>query len=306
MKETVLECIHLKKKLGHRLILKDINLTLNSGEIYGLIGENGAGKTTTLKIITGLMKSDAGKICLFGNAEKLSESRKQIGALVELPALFPNMSAYQNLKTLCIQNGYSYDKIVPILHETGLNPNDKTKAQHYSLGMKQRLGIAMSLLGNPSIVILDEPLNGLDPSGIFDFKNLISNLNQKRNISFLISSHMLTELFQMSTKFGFIQDGITLKQLSKEELSGQLLTYIHLFTDDSNNLYKIIQSNYPQIEMINIITDKEISLYTSDKKIILELLDHFSSLIKDTQYHTESLENFYIRTISKKQKEVIL
>lgn len=252
------------------------------------------------------MKADTGKISLFGNAEKLSESRKKIGALVELPALFPNMSAYQNLKTLCIQNDYSYEQIIPILHETGLNPNNKTKAQHYSLGMKQRLGIAMSLLGNPSIVILDEPLNGLDPSGIFDFKNLISNLNQKRNISFLISSHMLTELFQMSTKFGFIQDGITLKQLSKEELSGQLLTYVHLFTNDSNNLYKIIQSNYPQIEMINIITDKEISLYTSDKKIILELLEHFSSLITDTQYHTESLENFYMRTISKKQKEGIL
>ncbi len=303
MSDTIMECNHLKKKLGHTIVLKDINLTLRKGEIYGLIGENGAGKTTTLKIITGLLKEDSGKISLLGTTEKLSNSRKKIGALVEIPALFPDMSAYQNLKTLCIQNGYNPQNILPILKEVGLDVENRTKVRHYSLGMKQRLGIAMSIIGNPILVILDEPLNGLDPTGIFDIRNLIYKLNQKSGITFLISSHMLTELYQVSTKFGFIHNGITVSQLTKDELSKQLLTFTDLVTNDVIKLKKMINLKYPNVKIMDVINSNELRLCEPDKELLQKILCNFSEYITGTQYHTESLEDFYMRTMTSTKKE---
>lgn len=306
MNEIILECTHLKKSLRRKEILRDINLDLSKGEIYGLIGENGAGKTTTLKIITGLLKADSGKISLLNTTSRLSIQRKQIGALIETPALFPDMTAYQNLKTICIQNGYNKQKILPTLQMVGLDIRNKTKVQHYSLGMKQRLGIAISIIGEPTFVILDEPLNGLDPTGILEFKNLIYKLNHEKGISFLISSHMLTELYQISTKFGFIQNGVTINQLTKNELASHLQTFTHLFTNDADNLKALIISKYPQLKSINIISPNELRLYDDNKELLSEIYNNFSKYISSIQYYTESLEDYYIRTITNSKKVGVL
>lgn len=223
--ENILSTNQLTKEYQGFKAVDSINLTLNEGDIYGFIGRNGAGKTTTLKMIAGLAKPTNGDFSLFGIPYENLITQKaysQVGCLIEEPGLYLDMSAFDNvyLKCLCMginDKGYAKE----LLRLVDLDPQNKKKAKGFSLGMKQRLGIAIALVGEPKLIILDEPTNGLDPQGILEIRNTILKLNKEKNITFIISSHILGELSKMATRYGIIDKGKLIRELTAEELNDQ-------------------------------------------------------------------------------------
>lgn len=211
------------KSFGNKEILKGLNINVPKGAIYGLVGKNGAGKTTFMRIISGLQKESKGEYKLFGvsSGEKnIRNARKRIGAVIESPALYPNMTSGENIKQQMMLLGIpSLKEVDRILLQVGLNPDDKTKVKDMSVGQKQKLGIAMAFAGNPDLIILDEPMNGLDPEGIIDLRETILRLNREKDITFIISSHILSELSKIATDYGFIRDGKIIEEISHKALS---------------------------------------------------------------------------------------
>ncbi len=225
--DYVLQTFNLTKKYKKHFAVHNVNMHISKGDIYGFVGENGSGKTTVIRLITGLIFPYAGKFELFGVSNEsgdIHKVKKQIGAVVETPSVYKNMSAYDNLKMQSDIIGIKDDnKIREVLAEVGLSDlyGDKKHAGDFSLGMRQRLGIAMALLGDPEFLILDEPMNGLDPAGIVGIRELILQLNREKNITFLISSHILTELSLIATKYGIISKGKLIQEITAEELKKQ-------------------------------------------------------------------------------------
>ena len=217
MNEIILETHNLTKKYKSFVALDNANIQISKGDIYGLIGRNGAGKTTLMKLITTLANKTSGDFKLFGKKDtELTETKRRIGCLIENPAFFPNLSAVENLKYYAIQKGIVDKKqIDETINLVGLTEAKKKKFKTYSLGMKQRLGIALALVGFPNLVILDEPLNGLDPQGIVEFRKIIARLNSERKITFIISSHILGELSKIATDYVIIHNGVLIEQISK-------------------------------------------------------------------------------------------
>ena len=222
--ENILSTNALCKRYKKQMAVNRVNMHIDRGDIYGFVGENGSGKTTVIRLITGLIFPTSGSFQLFGADNRSSEigkARSQVGAIVESPSIYMNMSAYDNLKTQCALYGIDDDeKIRAVLQDVGLEAlyNDKKYARNFSLGMRQRLGIAMALLGDPQFLILDEPMNGLDPAGIVEIRELILKLNRERGITFLISSHILTELSLIATKYGIISKGRLIKEITAQQL----------------------------------------------------------------------------------------
>lgn len=218
MTEYVLETKDLTKKYSKKAVVDNLNIKIRKGDIYGFIGKNGAGKTTTIKMISGLANPTSGEVRLFGSSD-LAEGRKKIGTIIENPAIYPYMSARQNIEVQRIMKGID-DKAITdqILDIVGLSGAGNKKAKKFSLGMKQRLAIAIALVGSPEFLILDEPINGLDPIGIKDIRNLILKLTQEAGITVLISSHILGELMKIATCYGIIKDGKMVKQITAEEM----------------------------------------------------------------------------------------
>ena len=212
----------LTKKYGKKYALHNLNLTVNKGDIYALVGPNGAGKTTFMRISTGLARLTSGKFSVFGSdfsTEIPLGTGHRIGALIEEPGLLMSLSGYENLRAKCIllkrdEPHYIHD----LLRLVSLENDKDKKVKNYSLGMKQRLSIAMALVDEPEFLILDEPINGLDPQGILLVRNLITDLNKEKGMTFIISSHILSELSIIATKYGFIKDGRMLIEISAEEL----------------------------------------------------------------------------------------
>ena len=220
MNEIILETHNLTKKYKSFVALDNANIQISKGDIYGLIGRNGAGKTTLMKLITTLANKTSGDFKLFGKKDtELTETKRRIGCLIENPAFFPNLSAVENLKYYAIQKGIVDKKqIDETINLVGLTEAKKKKFKTYSLGMKQRLGIAFAILDNPDFIILDEPINGLDPIGISELRDLFKKLNEERNITILISSHILNELYQVANKFCIIEKGRVIKEITKQQL----------------------------------------------------------------------------------------
>jgi ABC-2 type transport system ATP-binding protein len=222
----ILKTHSLTKRYRKTVALDKVNITIQQGDIYGFIGKNGAGKTTLIRVITGIAEPTSGGFALFGENDprKLPRLRKRMAAVVESPALHLNLSAYQNLKLQCILLGLPqphHQAIEAVLLKVDLASlliEKNKKAKNFSLGMRQRLGIAMALLSNPEFLILDEPNNGLDPEGIRDLRELLLKLNQQEGLTLLISSHMLTELAKLATRYGFIDRGKLIKEISAETL----------------------------------------------------------------------------------------
>lgn len=218
MTEYVLETKDLTKKYSKKAVVDNLNIKIRKGDIYGFIGKNGAGKTTTIKMIAGLANPTSGSVSLFGS-DNLADGRKKIGTIIENPAIYPYMNARQNIEVQRILKGVDDKSIVDqILDIVGLSGAGNKKAKKFSLGMKQRLAIAIALVGSPELLILDEPINGLDPIGIKDIRNLILKLTQEAGITVLISSHILGELMKIATCYGIIKDGKLVKQMTAEEL----------------------------------------------------------------------------------------
>lgn len=222
--DYVLRTFDLTKRYKRHLAVNQANITICKGDIYGFVGENGSGKTTIIRLITGLIFPQSGSFELFGisnNSKDISIARRRIGAIVETPSVYQNMSAYDNLKMQCTILGTGDDKrIRQVLNEVGLGElyGEKKHVGNFSLGMRQRMGIAMALLGDPEFLILDEPMNGLDPAGIVEIRELILKLNRERGITFLISSHILTELSLVATKYGIISKGRIIEEITAAQL----------------------------------------------------------------------------------------
>lgn len=220
LSELLLSTRGLTKQYGRHKAVDQVNLHIKKGAIYGFIGRNGAGKTTCLKMIGGLAKPTSGEIEMFGyKGKELNQIRSRVGCLIEAPGLYGSMDAYSNLKIKCElfgikKQGYIED----ILKTVGLENVGKKKTKHFSLGMKQRLGIGLALVGEPDLLVLDEPINGLDPQGIAEVRDTIQRLRDERNMTILISSHILEELSKIATDYGIIHNGSLLQELTREEL----------------------------------------------------------------------------------------
>lgn len=215
---VILRTNHITKRYSHRPVVSDLSMTIHKGDIYGFIGKNGAGKTTLIRMITGLAKPSDGNILLFGKPDLL-EGRARIGTVIESPAFYPGMTARENLITQCRLLGINdLTQVDDILELVGLDDTGKKKARNFSLGMRQRLAIALALIGNPELLILDEPTNGLDPEGIKEIRELILRLNKERKITVLISSHILGELSKFATRYGIIHQGKLIEEFTEEEL----------------------------------------------------------------------------------------
>lgn len=248
---TVLKTYGLSKQYKGLFAVRDASMTINEGDIYGFVGENGSGKTTIIRLITGLVHPDEGSFELFGvmnTNPKITEARRKIGAIVESPSIYRNMSAPDNLRMQCTLLGIEADedKISSALSEVGLEAlaASKKRAGDFSLGMRQRLGIAMALLGEPRFIILDEPMNGLDPAGIVEIRELILKLNREAGITFLISSHILTELSLVANKYGIISGGHIIKEITAEELRGACGKYTFIKAADPDALLGIAGELY--------------------------------------------------------------
>ena len=216
--EYVIETNGLTKKYGEKLAVNKASVHVRKGDIYGLIGKNGAGKTTLMKLLLGLAVPQSGEIKLFGNSD-LNLSRKKIGSLIEAPVIFKNETAFENMKRFSILAPTTDEEIKRILDLVGIGNTGAKKAGAFSLGMKQRLGVGIALLGDPEILILDEPINGLDPAGIKEVRAMIVELNG-RGITFMISSHILDELGKIATNYGIMHAGI-LEEISAAELAAK-------------------------------------------------------------------------------------
>ena len=227
----VIETKNLTKKFPNKLAVDHIDMHVQKGDIYGLIGRNGAGKTTAMKMILGTLFPSEGSITLFGDTN-LSKQRKRIGSLIEAPGLYRGCTAYENMKRFSLLYGGTEEDIKELLEFVGLANTGKMKAGHFSLGMKQRLGIALALLGNPEILVLDEPVNGLDPAGIKEIRDIIHKLNKEKGITFVVSSHLLDELGKIATRYGILSDGQLVDEISAYELQERCKTCLIIETDN--------------------------------------------------------------------------
>ena len=297
--EYVLKTNALSKHYKDFKALNGITMSVPKGSIYGFVGRNGAGKTTLIRLICGMQFPTDGEFEIYGvknNDPAITDSRKRIGAVVETPSLFPEMTAQDNLKYQYRLLGLpSFDGISELLKLVGLENTGKKKAKDFSLGMRQRLGIAVALCGNPDFLILDEPINGLDPQGIIEIRELILRLNQERNITFLISSHILDELARLATHFGFIDKGSIVREMSAEELEAacRKCTRINVTDtfaavkalDETEFEYKVIGDNY-----IDIYAKPNIS------KLSAALEKEKCEILSCTE-HDETLEGFFISLV---------
>ena len=219
----VLETNCLRKKYKHHEALKGVYMHVPKDSVYGLIGRNGAGKTTLMRLLTGVQRESGGSYSLFGvdkNSPEIKKERRRIGAMIESPSIFLDLSAEENLKMQYRILGLpSFSSIPEILDLVGLSDTGKKKVSSFSFGMKERLGIAMALAGHPDILILDEPINGLDPEAIVEMRELIIRLNREMHMTIIVSSHILDELSKVATYYGFLDDGVMVKEISAEEMA---------------------------------------------------------------------------------------
>lgn len=234
MSETILKASNISKIYGKHKALDKVSIEIKRGMIYGLIGENGAGKSTFMRTIMGLITIDEGQIELFGESgtKGLQHARRKMGQSIETPALYPELTARENLQVQAANGGVGEREIDELLRLMNLSNTGKKKAKNFSLGMRQRLAIASTLITNPEFLILDEPTNGLDPSGIVEMREIIQRLVTERGITVLLSSHLLDELSQVATHYGILHGGELIRELSKEELARETRQYIELETTE--------------------------------------------------------------------------
>lgn len=297
--EYVLKTNALTKRYKDFKALDGLSLNIPKGAIYGLVGKNGAGKTTLIRLICGLQEPTSGDFTLYGikNTDKnISKSRKRIGAVVETPSLFLDMTADENMKyQYKLVGNPDYSTISELLKLVGLENTGKKKVRNFSLGMKQRLGIAISLVGTPDFLILDEPINGLDPQGIVEIRELILKLNQEMGITVLISSHILDELSKLATHYGFIDKGSVVSQISADELEKRCRKYVKVKVDNLNRLIQYLDGS--NIEY-SVVSDDEANVYANlvVSDFVSDLNDNGCKVITMSE-SDESLESYFINLV---------
>lgn len=301
MSEYILRTHHLSKKYKNDFALEDINVSIKKGEIYGFIGQNGAGKSTMLRIVTGLSFPSSGSIELFGtdNPNMLTNAQKRIGAIIESPALFPNMTADENLEAHRLQKGIPGKGCInKTLEFVGLNNTGKKKAKNFSLGMKQRLGLAIALLSDPEFLILDEPTNGLDPMGIVELRELIKKLNREKGLTILISSHILSELHQLATYYGIIHKGKLVEELSANELDEKCKQHLRIKVDQPTRGVTVLESALSTTNF-EVMPDGTIKLYSylDDVRKVSKALTDNNLVIEHLSQNGDSLESYFSKLV---------
>lgn len=297
--EYVLRTASLTKRFGTKLALDNVSIEIKPGEIYGLIGKNGAGKSTLMRLCLGLALPSHGEVSLF-DGQSPNEARHRIGTLLEAPCLYKSCSALENLRRFAILTGTPSEKLPEILELVGLGNVGRKKAGKFSMGMKQRLGIAIALLGDPDFLILDEPINGLDPEGIRDVRDVILRLNREKGITFLISSHLLDELAKVVTTYGIIANGVLVEQVSAAKLS--MCEQRQLIIRSSNNVKasELIRGKFPDADDIVIEPDGlHLSSHIRDSAIINKLLCDNGIFVGELIVHQSSLEDYFIERMGK-------
>lgn len=297
--EYVLTTEHLCKNYGHFKALNQCSMHVPRGAIYGFVGKNGAGKTTLIRLICGLQRPTSGSYRLYGSEntdKKIVEAQRRIGAVVETPSIYVDMTAEENMKEQYYVLGLpSFEGIPQILKLVGLEDAGKKKAKDFSLGMRQRLGIAIALAGKPDLLVLDEPTNGLDPQGIVEMRELILKLNRERQITVLISSHILDELSRVATHYGFIDKGTIVKEITAEELENTCRKCVKLQVTDTAVLTHILDKRGLEYE---ILSDTQANVYgelvVSD--VALELAEQNCRMFSVQEYE-ESLESYYLNLV---------
>jgi ABC-2 type transport system ATP-binding protein len=297
MSETILKSMNISKIYGKYKALDKVSIEIKRGMIYGLIGENGVGKSTFMRIVMGLITTDEGKIELFGETDKkgLQHARRRMGQSIETPALYPELTARENLRVQAANGGVSEREIDDLLHLMKLEHTGKKKAKNFSLGMRQRLAIASTLITNPEFLILDEPTNGLDPSGIVEMREIIQRLVNERGITVLLSSHLLDELSQIATHYGILHNGKIIKEISKEDLALETRQYVELETSEVQKAVTILDEL--GIEDYEVKSKTEIHIYerlddvaTMNRSLVLANLD--VSRIGTTR---QKLEDYFLQ-----------
>ena len=296
--EYIIETEGLTKRYGKRLCVNNISIHIAKGDIYGFIGRNGAGKTTAMRLILGLARPTSGKIKLF-NSDDLNAQRKKIGSLIEAPGLYKRYSALENMKRFSILYGGDDKEIEELLSFVGLNGVGNKKVGQFSLGMKQRLGIAIALLGNPEVLILDEPVNGLDPAGIKEVRDLLLKLNKEKNVTIMISSHLLDELAKITTKYGIINNGVLVEEIDAQKLMERCKNNIVISCDRLQEAKELLESEL-KLTNISIVNDK---LHIVDE---IESTDEINTLLvkNDFKVHEitinkNSFEDYFIERLGR-------
>ena len=297
--DYVLKTEALTKVYGHHKVLDNFSMHIPQGAIYGLVGKNGAGKTTLLRIICGLQEATSGDYSLYGISSRKHEilnARKEMGAVIETPAIYLDMSATGNLKEQYRVLGLrSFDTIPCLLKMVGLENTGWKKARNFSLGMRQRLGIAIALVGNPRFLVLDEPINGLDPQGIIEMRQLLLNLNQKYGITILVSSHILDELSRLATHYGFIDNGKMVKEISASDLENSFRKSVRIEVTDGKALAEVLeQTGLPY----KILTPNVAEVYSRvNISRLTSALEKYQCEVLSIQEREEKLESYYVNLI---------
>ena len=296
--EFIMQTDKLTKTYGKKDACRDISISIRKGEIYGLIGRNGAGKTTIMRMISGLSKPTSGSYSLFGKTgAEMRRELRNVGVLIEHPGLYPKLSARENIKIKCIGMGINWKNgyIDNLLKTVGLeNTNDKKGAGSYSLGMRQRLGIALALVGEPQMIILDEPINGLDPQGIVEVRHTLEQLRDERGITIMISSHILDELGKLADSYGIIHEGLLLDQFTSDELHKRCGQFVSVRTGDNNKAVDVLRKG--GFENVEIDHDNNIRVNErlDDSDVIAKLIVNANIPLKELFVNNISLEDYYL------------
>ncbi len=297
--KLAIETMALTKMYRDKAAVKNVTLKVREGEIYGFIGRNGAGKSTALKMVSGLASPTEGEIRLFGKPVSDLAVRRRLGVLIEAAGLYPNMTARQNavMKAKCM--GLADERSVDtVLKVTGLADTGRKKVKHFSMGMKQRLGVALALLGNPDLLLMDEPINGLDPEGIRELRQLILELHAEGK-TILISSHILGELSKIATSYGIIKDGELIEQISREELEEKCQDYFRIEVQDVQRALVMIQETFPDVQA-EVSDARSIRLYgVRDGAEVNQMLIENRVSVYESGFHHMDLEEYFLERMGK-------
>ena len=300
MTDTVLATRGLTKRYGSHLAVDRAELTVEKGQIYGLVGRNGAGKTTIIRMITGQTVPTAGELSLFGATGKdLMKVRARTGVMVETPSFYPYLTARQNLEYYRIQRGIPGKETVDqVLEETDLAGTGKKVFKNFSLGMKQRLGLALALMNRPDLLLLDEPINGLDPEGIVEFRNLLLRLNRERQTTILISSHILSELGNLATCYGFIDNGRMLEQISAKALEEKCRACIEAKVDNASQAALVLEQQLG-IRDYEVLPGNVLRIYSSldAPQRVTQVLVEGGVAIQGIESRGANLEDYFLAMI---------
>lgn len=301
MKEVILKTYNITKKYGNQVAVNNVNMTIRKGEIYGFIGQNGAGKTTLIRLITGLIHKTGGEIELLGatGENELNKSRTMVGSLIETPSFYTNMTARENLEVSRLVRNIPGKKCIDeVLELVGLKDVEKKKVKNFSLGMRQRLGIANALMGNPKLLILDEPINGLDPMGIVEIRELLKKINKEKDMTILISSHILSELSELATTYGIISNGKLIEEITAEELAEKCRQYIDLKVDDTSRAVTLLERELG-ISDYEVLEDKKIKVFSNLENVgeVNSILSKSGVIVESISIKGENLEEYFMNKI---------